>query len=98
MQFVTGFWTKTYRLPDGTVTVVPGGVAYDTPEGAQEITGIRDIRIHFPLDGAVTAEIELLLAPTKALEGLKPVYSMIVDGEHRRIRSVELDDGSRWPE
>lgn len=88
---------KVFLSKDGRVTVVPPETNYEPQEGEVQIQEVRDVKVHFPIDGAIVAEIELYPRLTKPLTGARPKFFLGIDGVLKEIVSVEFADGKRWP-
>lgn len=53
------FGTQVYRQKNGLVKIVPPQMEYKASEDEVRISEVRDIDLHFPVDGAITADIEV---------------------------------------
>ena len=94
---IAGWGTQTVLRKDGTVTIVPKPEEYTLQEGEAIIGEVRDIRVHFPICGAVTAEIDLFPHLDRPLENLEMVLICHDGVKRKKVISIEFEDGSRWP-
>ena len=90
------YGTQVYRKTDGAVVIVPPNVEYVPKEGEVLVHEVRYIRVDFPADGAITAQIELYPTQDVIIEAIPRYVFIGHQGKPKTIKRVLFDDLSSW--
>lgn len=96
-----GHGTRIFACEDGGVIVVPPNHENFKPsDSMKEIIGVRDIIIRFPLDGIITAEMEIFCNEIQESISARPQFMMHHPNGSgiKQVKAIEFleEDGGRW--